>query len=167
MAEFTVNTHRIEPYKNFKFRVLWEGRFIAGVSKVSALKRTTEPVVFRDGGAISRPILSPGKTRYEPITLERGVTHDTAFEEWANEVFSVEGDAAVSLRNLYKDISIELYNLSGQLVLRYNVFRCWVSEYQALPELDAIGEASTAFERITLNHAGWVRDTAVQEPVET
>jgi phage tail-like protein len=166
MAQFSVNTHRKDPYKNFKFRVMWEGRFIAGVSKVSPLRRSTETVGFRDGGGISRPLISPGKTEYDPITLERGITHDTAFEEWANQIYNTSGDGAVSLKNLRKDIRIELYNLSGQLVIAYNIFRCWVSEYQALPELDATGEASTAFERIVLQHEGWERDKEVKEPEE-
>lgn len=166
MAQFTVNPHRFDPYKNFKFRVRWDGRFIAGVSKVSALKRTTESVGFRDGGSISRRIQSPGKTSFDPITLERGITHDTEFEDWANQVFNVDGDRAVSLRNLRKDIQIELYNLSGQLVIRYNVFRCWVSEYQALPELDAAGEGVVAIERLVLDHEGWQRDVEVKEPEE-
>lgn len=167
MPQFTVNTHRIDPYKNFKFRVRWDGQYVAGISKVSPLKRTTEVVSFREGGALSRPMKSPGKTDYEPITLERGITHDTAFENWANLVFSNLGDAAVSLRDMRKDIQIELYNLSGQLVISYHVFRAWVSEYQALPDLDAQGEARTAIERIVLQHEGWERDLEVKEPTET
>jgi phage tail-like protein len=166
MAQFTVNPTRSDPYKNFKFRVLWEGRIIEGVSKVSALRRSTETVGYREGGAISRRSVSPGKTQFDPITLERGITHDTAFEEWANQIYNTLGDEGVSLKDLRKDIRIELYNLSGQLVIAYMVFRCWVSEYQALPELDAVGEASTAFERIVLHHDGWVRDQSIAEPVE-
>ncbi|MEM6310001.1 MAG: phage tail protein [Pseudomonadota bacterium] len=166
MAQFSVNPHRFDPYKNFKFGVKWDGRFIAGVSKVSALKRSTESVGFRDGASISRRIQSPGKTSFDPITLERGITHDTEFEDWANQVFNMSGDRAVSLRNLRKDIRIELYNLSGQLVIGYNVFRCWVSEYQALPELDAAGEGNVAIERLVLDHEGWRRDLDVQEPEE-
>jgi len=167
MAQFTVNTHRRDPYKNFKFRVKWDGRFAAGVSKVSPLKRSTEVLSLREGGALSRPLRSPGKTLYAPIVLERGITHDTAFEDWANQVHSPQGDAAVSLKDMRKDVQIELYNLSGQLVIRYNVFRAWVSDYEALPELDSQGEAMAAIERITLQHEGWERDLDVSEPVET
>ncbi|MEM1004843.1 MAG: phage tail protein [Pseudomonadota bacterium] len=166
MAQFTVNPHRLDPYKNFKFRVKWDGRFVAGVSKVSALKRTTEVLSLREGGALSRPLRSPGKTAYEPVTLERGVTHDTEFEDWANQVFSMEGDRAVSLRNMRKDVQIELYNLSGQLVIRYILYRAWVSDFVALPELDGQGDASAAIERITLQHEGWERDKEVTEPIE-
>lgn len=166
MPQFTVNTHRLDPYKTFKFRVRWDGRYVAGVSKVSALKRVTEVLSVREGGALSRPLRSPGKTAFEPITLERGITHDTAFEDWAEQVFSLQGDAAISLKNMRKDIQIELYNLAGQLVIRYNVFRAWVSEYQALPELDANGEASVAIEKIVLQHEGWERDMEVREPTE-
>lgn len=167
MAEFTVNTHRIDPYKNFKFRVTWDGRVIPGISKVSPLLRTTETVRHREGGDLSRMVTSPGKTRFEPITLERGVTHDTAFEDWANQVFNVEGDAAVSLKGFRQDLVISLFNLSGQLVKSYFVFRCWVSEYQALSELDATGETSVAIERIVLQHDGWQRDKDVVEVEET
>ena len=167
MPQFTVNTHRMDPYRNFKFRVRWDGRYVAGVSKVSPLKRTTEVVSVREGGALSRPMKSPGKTSYEPITLERGITHDTDFEDWANLVFNYQGDAAVSLRDMRKDVQVELYNLSGQLVISYFVFRAWVSEYQALPELDAQGEAQVAIERIVLQHEGWERDREIKEPTET
>lgn len=166
MAEFTVNTHRFDPYKSFKFRVLVDGRVIPGISKVSPLKRTTEPVVWRSGASLSKMSVAPGKTRFEPITLERGVTHDTTFEDWANQVFNLQGDGAISLKNQRKDMVIDLQNLAGQTVLRYQVFRAWVSEYQALPELDATGENAVAIERIVLQHEGWERDTAVVEPVE-
>lgn len=166
MAQFIVNTHRLDPYKTFKFRVRWDGRFVAGVSKVSALKRTTEVLSVREGGALSRPLRSPGKTAYEPIMLERGITHDTAFEDWANQVFSMEGDSFVSLKNMRKDIQIELYNLAGQIVIRYNVYRAWVSDYEALPELDSQGDAMAAIERVTLQNEGWERDKDVTEPTE-
>ncbi len=46
MVEFPVNPTRFDPYKNFKFRIKWDGAYIAGVSKVSALKRTTEVIEF-------------------------------------------------------------------------------------------------------------------------
>lgn len=163
MAEFTVNTDRFDPYKNFKFRVKWDGKYVAGVSKVSALKRTTEIVEHRQGGDPSTSRKSPGLTKYEPITLERGVTHDPEFENWANLVFHTDGDAAVSLKNFRKDIIIELFNLSGQKVKAYKVYRCWVSEYQALPELDANANA-VAIEMMVIQNEGLERDLDVTEP---
>lgn len=167
MAEFTVNPTRFDPYKNFKFRVKWEGRYVAGVSKVSALKRTTEVVEHREGGDPSTSRKSPGRTQFEPVTLERGVTHDTDFEAWANKVWMLGAGlgAEVSLKDFRKDIVIELYNEAGQLVLAYKVFRCWVSEYQALPDLDANADA-VMIEHIKLENEGWERDTSVVEPVE-
>jgi phage tail-like protein len=167
MAQFTVNAQRFDPYKNFKFRVKWDGRYVAGVSKVGALSRSTEVVDHREGGDPSTVRRSPGQTTYEPITLERGVTHDTEFEEWANRVwnFGAGPGAEVSLANFRKDIIIEMYNEAGQLVLAYKVYRCWVSEYQALPELDASGNA-VAIQSITLQHEGWDRDREVPEPEE-
>ncbi len=167
MAEFTVNPHRFDPYKNFKFRVKWDGRYVAGVSKISALKRTTEVIEHREGGDPSISRKSPGKTMFEPITLERGVTHDTEFEKWANKVWSLgQGPGTeVSLADFRKDIIIELYNEAGQVVMAYKVYRCWVSEYQALPDLDA-KDNLVAFETITLENEGWERDAEVVEPVE-
>jgi phage tail-like protein len=167
MAQFTVNTHRFDPYKNFKFRVKWDGRYVAGVSRVSGLQRTTEVVEFRDGGDASRTRRGPGITRYEPITLERGLTHDQEFELWANSVHALHGGPGgeASLRNFRKDIIIELMNEAGQIVFAYTVYRCWVSDYQALPELDA-NSACVALERITLQNEGWERDLAVPEPAE-
>ncbi len=167
MAQFSVNTHRFDPYKNFKFRVKWDGRYVAGISKVGALKRTNEPVEHREGGDPSTVRKAPGQTKYEPITLERGVTHDVEFERWANKVWNFGSGlgSEVSLKDFRKDILIEVYNEAGQLVLAYKVYRCWVSEYQALPELDASANA-IAIQSITLQNEGWERDYEVTEPTE-
>ena len=167
MAQFTVNSQRFDPYKNFKFRVRWDGRYVAGVSKVGALKRSTEMVEHREGGDPSTVRRSPGQTKYEPITLERGVTHDPEFEQWANKVWNWGSGlgSEVSLADFRKDLIIELYNEAGQLVQAYRVFRCWVSEYQALPELDASANA-VAIQTLKLENEGWERDLAVTEPAE-
>lgn len=166
MPQFTVNAQRIDPYRGFKFQVIWDGEPVAGVSKVSALKRMTEVVSHREGGDVSTPRHSPGSTKYDPITLERGITFDPAFQDWANLVYSTEGDGAVSLANFRKDIKINLLNLQGTVVRSYNVFRCWVSEYTSLPELDANANG-IAFESLVLQNEGFERDTAVVEVAET
>jgi phage tail-like protein len=167
MAQFSVNTQRFDPYKNFKFRVKWDGRYVAGVSKVGALTRTTEAVEHREGGDPSTVHVSPGQTKYSDITLERGVTHDTEFEKWANKVwnFGAGLGAEVSLKDFRKDIIIEVYNEAGQLALAYRVFRCWPSEFTALPELDASANA-VAIQSLTLKNEGWERDYDVTEPPE-
>ena len=167
MPQFTVNTQRFDPYKNFKFLVRWDGRVVAGVSKVSALKRTTEVVKHRTGGDSSSVRRSPGKTEYEAITLERGVTHDLEFEKWANKVWHYAGGPGgeVSLADFRKDIIIEVFNETGQKVIAYKVHRCWVSEYQALPELDANANA-VAIQHLKLENEGWERDESVAEPAE-
>ena len=165
MAQFSVNTTRIDPYKNFKFRVKWDGQVVAAVSKVGALKRTTEVVSHREGGDLSTPRHQPASSKFEAISLERGITYAPEFEQWANLVYSHEGDGAVSLANFRKDIRIELLNLQGTVVKAYNVFRCWVSEYQALPELDANANA-IAFETITIQNEGFERDPDVAEEQE-
>jgi phage tail-like protein len=167
VAQFTVNAQRFDPYKNFKFRVKWDGRYVAGVSKVSALKRTTEVVKHREGGDPSSSRKSPGRTEYDPITLERGVTHDVEFERWANKVWNFGSGlgAEQSLRDFRKDITIEVYNEAGQLAIAYHVFRCWVSEYQSLPDLDANANA-VAIQHIKLENEGIERDLAVTEPTE-
>jgi phage tail-like protein len=168
MPPFTVNPDRSDPYKNFKFRVQWDGRYVAGISKVSALRRWTEVVEHREGGDPSSRRKSPGVTEYEPITLERGVTHDEDFEAWANRVWrqGVGLGSEVSLRDFRKDVRIELYNEAGQLVKAYTVYRCWPSEYQALPDLDADDSGVVAIERLVLQNEGWERDVSVPEPSE-
>jgi phage tail-like protein len=167
MAQFSVNVHRFDPYKAFKFRVKWDGRYVAGVSKVGSLKRTNEPVTHREGGDPSTERKSPGKNKYEAITLERGVTHDLEFEKWAEKVWSIGAGfgAEVSLKDFRKDIIIEVYNESGQAVIAYRLYRCWVSEFQALPDLDANANA-VAIQHLKLENEGWERDTAVVEPAE-
>lgn len=167
MAQFSVNTSRFDPYKNFKFRVKWDGRYVAGVSKVGALKRTTEVVEHREGGDPSTSRKSPGRTKFEAITLERGVTHDPEFEKWANKVWNYASGlgAETSLKDFRKDIIIEVYNESGQVVLSYKIFRCWVSEFQSLPDLDANANA-VAIQTIKLENEGWERDYETAEPTE-
>lgn len=167
MAQFSVNTHRFDPYKNFKFKVKWDGRYVAGISKVGALKRTTEVVKHREGGDPSSSRKSPGRTEYEAISLERGVTHDKEFEQWANKVWNFGSGlgAEVSLKDFRKDLIIELYNETGQLVVAYKVFRCWVSEFQAQADLDANANA-VLIQSIKLENEGWERDYEVAEPAE-
>jgi phage tail-like protein len=167
MAQFSVNTQRFDPYKNFKFRVKWDGRYVAGVSKASALKRTTEVVKHREGGDPSTSRKSPGRSEFEPVTLERGVTHDVEFERWANKVWNLGSGlgAEVSLKDFRKDVILEVYNEAGQLVIAYKIYRCWVSEYQALPEVDANANA-VAIQTLKLENEGWERDVEVAEPTE-
>src|SRR5579875_2161547 len=167
MPEFSVNTKRFDPYKNFKFRVKWDGKYVAGISKVSVLKRTTEVVKHREGGDPSSSRKSPGRTEYDAITLERGVTHDPEFEKWAHKVWNFGAGLGQedSLQDFRKDIIIEMYNEAGQKVIAYNIYRCWVSEYQALPDLDANANA-VAIQHIKLENEGWERDQEVPEPPE-
>jgi phage tail-like protein len=167
MAQFTVNPKRFDPYKNFKFRVKWDGKYVAGVNKCGALKRTTEVIKHREGGDPSSSRKSPGRTEYEAVTLERGVTHDKEFEQWANKVwnFGAGLGAEVSLKDFRKDILIEVYNEAGQLVITYKVYRCWVSEFQSLADLDANANA-VLIQHIKLENEGWERDVEVTEPTE-
>ena len=166
MAKFTVNSTRFDPYLGYRFKIKWDNQYVAALNKCGALKRTTEVTPWYEGGDSSGPHQIPGKSKYDAITMEAGVTHDTAFEDWANKVNNFQGDAAMSLATFRKDISIEVYNHQGAKVLAYNVFRCWVSEYQALPELDANANA-VAIESMVLQNEGWERDLAVNEPTET
>ncbi|CAB3801324.1 MULTISPECIES: phage tail protein [Paraburkholderia] len=168
MAEFTVNAQRFDPYKNFKFRLKWDNKYVAGISKVTGgLKRTTEVVEHREGGDPSTGRKSPGRSKFEAITLERGVTHDPEFELWANKVWQLNAGlgAEVSLADFRKDIILEVYNEAGQLALAYKIYRCWVSEFQALPDLDANANA-VALQHIKLENEGFERDPQVKEPTE-
>ncbi len=167
MPQFTANPTRFDPYRNFIFRVKWDGKYVAGVSKVSGLKRTTEVVKHRVGGDPSSSRKMPGRTEYDAITLERGVTHDISFEQWASKVwnFGAGLGSEVSLKDFRKDILIEFYNEAGQLAIAYKVYRCWVSEYQAMPDLDSNANA-VAIQHIKLENEGWERDTTVTEPTE-
>jgi phage tail-like protein len=167
VAQFSVNAQRFDPYKNFKFRVKWDGNYVAGVSKIGALKRTTEVVKHRDGGDPSSSRKSPGRTEYEAITLERGVTHDKAFEQWANKVWNYGTGLGKesSLKDFRKDLIIEVYNEAGQLAIAYKVYRAWVSEFQAMPDLDANANA-VAIQSIKLENEGWERDLETPEPGE-
>jgi len=167
VAQFTVNSGRLDPYKNFKFRVKWDGRYVAGISKVGALKRTTEVVEHREGGDPSTSHKSPGRSKFEAVSLERGVTHDLEFEAWANKVWNFSGGpgAESSLADFRKDVIIDIFNEAGQKVISYKLYRCWVSEYQAVPDFDANANA-VAIQSIKLENEGWERDESVTEPAE-
>ena len=166
MAKFTVNAERFDPYRNFKFRVKIDGDYVAGLSKCSALKKNTEVTDWFEAGDHAAPRKLPGKTTYDPVTLEAGVTHDTTFEAWANLVNNYQGEALMSLKNFRKDVVVDVFNLQGSIVLSYVLFRCWVSEYQALPELDAGGNA-VMIQTVKLENEGWERDASVAEPTES
>src|SRR2546421_12763832 len=166
MAKFTVNPERYDPYRNFKFRIKVDNLYVAGLSKCSALKKTHGMVEWREGGDPSTTHKLPGKTKYDAITLTAGVTHDTTFEAWANLVSNFQGDAAMSLKKFRKPITIDVFNEANQKVLSYNVYRCWVSEFQTLPELDAMANA-VMIQTIKVENEGWERDKSVVEPTET
>jgi phage tail-like protein len=164
MPEFTVNPQRLDPYKAFRFKVKWDGMYVPGVARVSPLRRSTAVIDSREGGDTDTDRRSPGRTSWDPITLERGRTHDSSFEDWANLVFGPQGQ--MSLKNLRKELTIELENEEGQTVMAFHVYRAWPSAYIAIGELDATSE-STLTETLVLEHEGWQRDTAVTEPAET
>lgn len=168
MPEFPVNTHRRQPYANFKFRVKWDGRAVAGVSKISALKRTSDVIRHRSGADSNVEHRSPGRSHYEPITLERGVTHDPAFEEWASRIQQVGTGTGneVKLADYRKNVIIELSNEAGQVVMAYLLYGCWVSEFKALPKLDANGKSQVAIQKLVLQVEGWERDRDITEPAE-
>ncbi|AFE04350.1 hypothetical protein COCOR_01878 [Corallococcus coralloides DSM 2259] len=164
---FTVNTHRHDPYRTFKFQLLIDGRPVAGLKKMGALKKKTEAIKWRTAGDPSHERILPGGTSYDPITLEQGLTHDPVFEAWAALVNNVEGDAAMSLKNFRKDLVLNVLNLQGQVAISYKILRAWVSEYQALPDLDSQAMNTVGIQTLTLQHEGWQRDTSVAEPAET
>jgi phage tail-like protein len=165
-----------DPYHDFKFRLKWDGNYVAGVSQVSDFTHPTQEITRRSGGDPSTPRRMPGQSEHESITLERGVTHDLAFELWANKVWDYHNSSIddqqhgtanqdVSLKDFRKDIVLEVYNEAGQKVLAYIIYRCWPSEFKAVPEFDANGNA-VAIQSLKLENDGWEPDTSVQEPTE-
>jgi phage tail-like protein len=167
MPRLPVNTPCFDPYRSFKFRVKWDGRCVAGVNKVSATERTTEVVHHREGAGLGNRRKSPGSPKHEAITLERGVTHDKDFVQWAGKVrnYGSGVGAGVSLKELRRDVIIEAYNEVGHVAVAYKVHRCWVSEFKALPDLEASANC-VAIEHITLENEGWERDEQVLEPTK-
>ena len=165
--QFPANAHRHDPYRTFKFQVLIDGQPVAGLKKMSALKKTTEAVDWRTGGDPTHVRKLPGGTKYEAITLEQGLTHDPVFENWANLVNNIDGDTAMSLVNFRKELIINVLNLQGQVAISYKVHRAWVSEYQALPDFDAGTTNAVGIQTIKLEHEGWDRDDTVSEPTES
>ncbi|MGN6105678.1 MAG: phage tail protein [Kofleriaceae bacterium] len=163
---FTKNAHRREPYKAFKFRIVHNNKVVFGVSKVGALKRTTEVVKHRSGGQNSYDYKSWGRTTFDSILLERGITHDHEFEAWANMVATWSGDASANLAEYKRELTLEFLNERGQVAIRYFLHGCWVSEYTAVPELDANGN-SIALETLKVELDGWERDPTTLEPDET
>ena len=167
MPIFPANINRFDPYKAYRFLVYFGSSTspVAAVSKVGGLKRSSDVIEYKQGGdTIIRKGM--GRTKYEAITLERGLTQDKEFATWANAAQVLDkGAASSSLKNLRKEVRIDLLNEAGQPVYRFNVHRCWVSEYQALPDLDA-GATSIALEHIKLENEGWEYDASLAEPTE-
>lgn len=166
MAQFSVNTHRLDPYKNFKFRVKWDNQYVAGLSKMSAVKRMTETIEWREAGGPSVIRKLPGRTKYEAITFEAGVTHDTQLMAWADQVTSPQGDAAMSLKNYRKEVTVEVLNLQATPVLGFVLHRAWVSEFQAIPEMDANANA-VAISTLKIEYEGFTLADQPTEPTET
>lgn len=166
MPQFTVNSHRRDPYKNFKFRVIWDNQPVAGLSKMSAVKRTTEVIEWREAGGASIIRKMPGRTKFEPITLESGLTHDRQFLAWADQVNNPQGDAAMSLVNYRKEVIIEVLNMQGTPAMALKLSRAWVSEFQVLPEMDANANA-VAIQTLKLEYEGFALDESVAEPSES
>jgi phage tail-like protein len=164
---FPANTHRYDPYRTFKFQVLVDGKPVAGLRKMTALKKTTEVANWRNAGDPSHERKLPGGTKYEAVTLEQGLTHDPVFEQWANLVNNIQGDAGMSLKNFRKDVVINVLNLQGSVAISYKLYRAWVAEFQALPDFDAGTTTTVGIQSIKLEHEGWERDVAVSEPAET
>lgn len=162
---FIVNAHRFDPYKNYKFRVVWDGRTVLGVSKMGALKRTTEVVKHRSGGENSTDHKSPARTTYDAVTMERGITHDAEFENWANLIHPYSGDTSMDLVHYKKELTLEVMNEKGHVAKRYFLHNCWVSEFTAVPDLDANANA-VAIEHLKVELEGWERDPQTKEPDE-
>lgn len=166
MPMFNVNAHRIDPYKNFRFRVSWDGRTVAALSKMSAIKKMVETIEWRASADSEMTRKFPGKIKYDPCTLERGLTHDRQFLEWANQVNNPAGAAANSLLQYRKTVRVEVLNMQGNPVMAFNLIRAWVSEFQALPEMDANANA-IAIESLKIEYENFILDEAVTEPAET
>lgn len=163
---FCVNTYRFDPYRTFRFQVIMDGKVVAGLKKMTALKRKTEAVKWRGAGEPYQRIM-PGLTTFEQVILEQGLTHDLGFENWANLVNNTQGDAAMSLRAFRKDLVVNLLNEQGKPAISYKLYRTWVSDYQAMPDLDAGTTTAVGIQSITLQVEFWERDTSVAEPPET
>ena len=159
------NIGRKDPYKNFKFRISLDGKPVLGVSKVGTIKRTTEVIKHRDGNDPSFDTKSPGRTTYDPITLERGITHDSEFEKWARTIHSFGGDVKMDLASYKRELILEIINKKGNVVHRYFLHKAWVSEYTALPDLDANANA-IAIESLKIEIEGFAHDPITKEPNE-
>jgi len=158
----TPQTNRFDPYRNYRFRVKWDNDYVAGLSRMTALRRTTEMVEWREAGENITSRKLPGKSSFQPVTLEAGITYDTAFEDWANLVNDFASHSSVNLAEFRKNVTVDVFNEAGQQALSYHLWRAWVSEYQALPDLDA-GANAVAITTIQLQYEWFDRDTTVAE----
>jgi phage tail-like protein len=163
MARMTAQTNRFDPFRTFRFKVKWDGQYVAGLTKMSALKRTTELIEYREAGENITSRKMPGKTSYQAVTLEAGVTYDTAFQDWANLVNDFASHSITSLGDFRKNVTLDIFNEAGIKAISYNLYRCWVSEYQAFPDVDAAANA-VAITTIKLEYEWFERDQAVNEP---
>jgi phage tail-like protein len=163
---FQKNATRLTPYGNWKFQLKWDGHTVLGVSKAGPLKRTTNVITHRSGGANGSDNKAPGRTSYDGIMLERGITWDLDFEAWANKVHPYVGDTSMDLVNFRKELVLEVLDEKGLVARRFFLHGCWVSEYTASPQLDSSANA-IAIESIKIEMEGWERDPASTEQDES
>jgi phage tail-like protein len=165
VSSFRGNTHRLDPYKNFKLRVTWDGSSVPGVDRASPLGWQADVTEYRDGADPDTVHHLPGRIHYEAIALEREVTRDTAFEQWADQVRRLSPGAGQTGASYRKNIRVEVLDAAGRVVLAYDAYQCWPSGYRVLAGLDAAGRGRVT-EELTLSCEGWQRDAGVVWPAQ-
>jgi phage tail-like protein len=145
-----------DPYRKFKFLVKWNNAVVMAVHKVSSITKSIDPIDWRTGGDSNFSAKVPGLTKWEPITLERGLSADTAFQEWmvlVNKYTKAGLGADEAVHAFRKNLNIEMYSLQNELVMTINVYNAWPSKL-TIADFDAKAN-ELAIEHMELQNEGW------------
>lgn len=138
---------RIDPYRNFRFRVEVEGLQQAGFSEVSGFDASIDVIEYREGDMTTTPRKLPGLTKYSNITLKWGVTDSMEMYEWLQEC--VEGTIT------RKTVTIIAIDEEGEDVATWQVMEAWPVKYTA-PDFNATG-SEVGIELLEMAHEGMTR----------
>ena len=122
---------RIDPYRNFNFKVEIGGLTMGVFSDCSGFGASTDPIEYREGGAKDNsPTKLPGVTKYPNITLKWGLTDDSTLYDWYRDVTKGKIQR--------KDGSIILVDLEGNPKVQWDFFGAWPTKWDG-PDFTAKG----------------------------
>jgi phage tail-like protein len=116
---------RVDPYRNYNFKLEIDGISRAGFRECSGLDATSDPIEYREGNEkVFTPRKLPGQTKYSNISLKYGITDDHSLWDWRKK--TIDG------KTERKNGSIVLMNEDGEEKIRWNFVNGWASKWTGI-----------------------------------